>query len=109
MPELIAVDTETVRRHAQRVAQVASDVRLAEGAARSLNVGRDAFGVMCAFLVPPAQFVSSIATGAISAAATMLELSDEQLRGLANDFDEGEQRQIDTIDALLASVEGAAT
>lgn len=106
MAELIAVDTETVRRHAQRVGQIASDVRLAENAAGSMNVGGGAFGVMCAFLVPPAQLVSSIAIGAISAAATMLEQSEEQLRGLADDFDEGEQRQLDTISGLMASVEG---
>ena len=37
----------------------------------------------------------------------MLEQSEEQLRGLADDFDEGEQRQLDTIRGLLASVEGA--
>ena len=106
MAELIAVDTETVRRHAQRVGQIASDVRLAENAAGSMNVGGGAFGVMCAFLVPPAQLVSSIAIGAISAAATMLEQSEEQLTGLADDFDEGEQRQLDTISGLMASVEG---
>ncbi|WP_285364887.1 type VII secretion target [Microbacterium sp. LMC-P-041] len=106
MAELIAVDTETVRRHAQRVGQIASDVRLAENAAGSMNVGGGAFGVMCAFLVPPAQLVSSIAIGTISAAATMLEQSEEQLKGLADDFDEGEQRQLDTISGLMASVEG---
>lgn len=106
MAELIAVDTETVRRHAQRVGQIASDVRLAENAAGSMNVGGGAFGVMCAFLIPPAQLVSSIAIGAISAAATMLEQSEEQLKGLADDFDEGEQRQLDTISGLMASVEG---
>lgn len=106
MAELIAVDTETVRRHAQRVAQVAADVRLAENAAGSMNVGGGAFGVMCALLVPPAQIVSSIAIGAISAAGTMLEQSEEQLRGLADDFDEGEQRHIDTISSLLGSVDG---
>ncbi|APH44289.1 hypothetical protein BMW26_04375 [Microbacterium sp. 1.5R] len=106
MAELIAVDTETVRRHAQRVGQIASDVRLAENAAGSMNIGGGAFGVMCAFLVPPAQLVSSIAIGAISAAATMLEQSEEQLKGLADDFDEGEQRQLDTISGLMASVEG---
>ncbi|MEV7609780.1 type VII secretion target [Microbacterium sp. NPDC089320] len=106
MAELIAVDTETVRMHAQRVGQVASDVRLAENAAGSMNVGGGAFGVMCAFLVPPAQIVSSIATSTISAAATMLEQSEEQLKGLADDFDEGEQRHLDTINGLMASVEG---
>ena len=107
MAELIAVDTETVRQHAQRVAQIAADVRLAENAAGSMNVGGGAFGVMCAFLVPPAQLVSSIAAGAITAAATMLEKSEEQLRGLADDFDEGEQRQLDSIRGLLSAVEGA--
>ena len=107
MAELIAVDTETVRQHAQRVAQIAADVRLAENAAGSMNVGGGAFGVMCGFLVPPAQLVSSIAAGAITAAATMLEKSEEQLRGLADDFDEGEQRQLDSIRGLLSSVEGA--
>lgn len=107
MAELIAVDTETVRQHAQRVARIAADVRLAENAAGSMNVGGGAFGVMCAFLAPPAQIVSSIAAGAITAAATMLEKSEEQLRGLADDFDEGEQRQLDSIRGLLSSVEGA--
>ena len=102
MAELIAVDTETVRTHARRVSQIASDIRLAENAAGSLNVSGGAFGVMCAFLVPPAQLVSSIATDAIAAAATMLEQSEEQLRGLAGDFDEGEQRQIDTIKDLAS-------
>ena len=86
MADLIAVDTETVRRHAQRAAQIAADVRLAENAAGSMNVGGGAFGVMCAFLVPPAQAVSSIAAAAITAAATMLEESEEQLRGLADDL-----------------------
>lgn len=107
MADLIAVDTETVRRHAQRVGQIAADVRVAENAAASMNVGGGAFGLMCAFLVPPAQLVSSIAASTIAAAATMLEQSEEQLRGLANDFDEGEQQQLDTINALIRSVDGA--
>lgn len=106
MADLIAVDTETVRMHAQRVGQIASDVRLAQDAAGSMNLGGGAFGVMCAFLVPPAQIVSSMAIGAIASAATMLEQSEEQLRGLADDFDEGEQRQLDTIDGLNAALDG---
>ena len=107
MAELIAVDTETVRQHAQRVAQIAAAGRLAERAARPMNGGGRALGALCAFRGRPAQIVSSIAAGAITAAATMLEKSEEQLRGLADDFDEGEQRQLDSIRGLLSSVEGA--
>lgn len=82
----ISIDFDLLEQHARRVDLVASDVALAQDAASSINVGGGAFGLMCAFLVPPAALVSSLATSALASAQGMVERSARELRAVGTDF-----------------------
>ena len=85
------MDFDVARQHAARVARVASDVRLAQDAAGSLNLGGGAFGVMCAFLVQPAQLVSQVAVGTISSVSALLGRAESELLGMVADFEAMEE------------------
>ncbi|MGN8026733.1 hypothetical protein [Microbacterium sp. 22242] len=87
----IALDFELGRRHAARVGRVASDVRMAQDAASSLNLAGGAFGVMCSFLVPPAVLVSQVAVGTISSVSAMLGRAETEFLGVVSDFEAMEQ------------------
>lgn len=86
MAERITIDFDLIEQHARRVDLVASDVALAHDAASSINVAGGAFGLMCAFLVPPAALVSTLATSALASAQGMVERSARELRGVGTDF-----------------------
>lgn len=87
MGDQIALDFDTARQHATRVARVASDVRLAQDAAGSLNLAGGAFGVMCSFLVPPAVAVSQVAVGTISSVSALLGRAETEFLGMVSDFE----------------------
>ncbi|GAA4480871.1 hypothetical protein [Microbacterium panaciterrae] len=91
MGDTIALDFDLGRRHAARVGQVAADVRMAQDAASSLNLAGGAFGVMCAFLVPPAVLVSQVAIGTISSVSAMLGRAETEFLGMVSDFEATEE------------------
>jgi hypothetical protein len=86
MAKRIAVDGELIHAHAARVERVADDVAVARRAAAATNMGGGAFGVICAFLVPPASLAATMAASAIAAAEGMLERSAREVRGVATDM-----------------------
>lgn len=86
MSERIAIDFDLLSAHAGRVDLVAADVRMAQEAANSTDIGGGAFGLMCSFMVPPVQLVATLARGTIAAAAGMIDRSAEEIRGVASDF-----------------------
>lgn len=109
MSTRIAIDTELLRQHAGRVEQVGRDVGVARDAAGSLDLGGGAFGLMCAFLVPPAVAVSSVAQAAIASAQRMVERSATELRGVAADFTAQEDRVEETLRSVRTRLDQAAS
>jgi hypothetical protein len=100
----IAVDQDLIIAHAARVEVVASDVGVARDAAGATNMGGGAFGVLCAFLVPPATMAASMAQQAIQAAEGMLRRSATEVRGVATDmaaYEEAVGQVTDTLDSTI--------
>ena len=108
MGDMIALDFDVARQHAARVARVGSDVRLAQDAAGSLNLGGGAFGLMCSFLVPPAQLVSQVAVGTISSVSALLGRAESELLGVVSDFEAMEHDFSTRYRRLHAEVDGVS-
>jgi hypothetical protein len=106
MAQRIALDFDIARQHATRVDHVSSQVGSARDAAASMNMGGGAFGLMCAFLVPPATMISTAATNTIAAAEAMVERSARELRGVVTDFEGLEDRLVAEVRQLDASLDG---
>ena len=100
----ITVDADLITAHAARVETVAADVSIASDAAGSTNMAGGAFGVLCAFLVPPAGIAASMAQSAIRAAEGMVRRSATELRGVATDmaaFEDDVVQAVATLDGQL--------
>lgn len=104
MAERIAIDQDLIISHAARVRQVASDISVARDAASATNMSGGAFGVMCAFLVPPASMVAQVTSGAITAAQRLVERSAVEVRGVADDMAAFEQTAVDDLRTLEGQV-----
>lgn len=85
MTPQIRMDADVVLQHASRVQQLASDAAEAAAALKSVNLGGGAFGVMCAWIVPPG-LVSSAVSQHINGAEGVLERTGQELRGVVADF-----------------------
>lgn len=100
MAKKIAVDAELIHAHASRVERVAAEVAEARQAAVATNMGGGAFGLICAFLVPPATLAAAMAASAIGAAEGMLERSAREIRGVAKDMAAVEDDIVQAVRAL---------
>ena len=72
--------------------------------AKATNMGGGAFGVLCAFLVPPATLAATMAGSAIAAAEGMLTRSAREVRGVATDmadFEDDVVRAVQSIEKAL--------
>jgi hypothetical protein len=105
MAARIAIDPDIIAAHAGRVDQVAADVALAQSAASSIDFGAGAFGIMCAFLVPPATLVGAAASSTLSAAHAMVQRSATELRGIASDFSTTEEAIVTDLKTAIAALE----
>jgi len=86
----IALDFDILTTQASKVDQVGDDIGLAAQAVRSMNLGGGAFGVLCSFLVPPAQLVTTVAGTMIADCESLLHRTGTQLRKAAADAQERE-------------------
>ncbi|QAY60137.1 hypothetical protein ET475_09135 [Microbacterium protaetiae] len=86
MADQIALDHDLIVAHAARVRQVSADVQVARDAASATNMSGGAFGVMCAFLIPPATLVATAAQATITAAQGLVDRSATEIRGVADDM-----------------------
>lgn len=101
----IEIDADILTRHAARVDQVATSVRLAQDAAASMNIAGGAFGLMCAFLVPPALVATTAAKLVLGSTERLLERSTTQLRGAVQDFTTYEDSAVTAIQSLGRGLE----
>jgi hypothetical protein len=102
--QVIAVDAKLVLQHASRVGTVREGVAEAASAVGSVDLGGGAFGVLCAFLVPPAQLVAGIAQSMIVSAEGMLDRTVDELRGFASEVDERESTIAEQLRALQRGI-----
>jgi hypothetical protein len=97
---VIAVDAELVVQHASRLGAVREGVAEAASAVGSVDLGGGAFGVLCSFLVPPAQLVA----GMIVSADDMLDRTVDELRGFASDVEDRETTIVEQVRALQRGI-----
>jgi len=83
----LQVDTDAVRAHAQQVAGLAQGLGEAVQAGTHSAMDTQAFGVLCAFLVPPVVALQAVGIVALTTAAATLAGVDVGLRGVANGYD----------------------
>lgn len=104
MADRIAVDAELIGSHASRLSAVASDISVARDAGSSGGLNAEAFGVLCSFLVPPATMVADAARTLVGAAGDMVRRSATEIVGVGSDLEAYEQKVLETIRALDASL-----
>ncbi|WP_295781479.1 hypothetical protein [uncultured Microbacterium sp.] len=104
MAERIAVDSELIGSHASRLGAVASDISLARDAGSAGGLNAEAFGVLCAFLVPPATMAADAAGSLIAAAGEMVRRSATEIVGVGGDMDAYEQKVLEWVRALEAGL-----
>lgn len=90
----IAVDADVLTAHARKVAGIADDVSTAVGAVRSVALGGGAFGVLCGWMVAPAEIVSDVIATHARASREALERTEQQLHATVADFTELEASHV---------------
>lgn len=84
--ESVNIDPDQLRDQASQSRDGAAAVAEAQSAVGSMNLGGGAFGVMCAFLIPPAMAVTGAASLLMSSAKDMLDREASALEETAGDF-----------------------
>jgi hypothetical protein len=79
----IALDFDVLQVQASKVDQIGGDIGVAASAVRSMNLSGGAFGVLCGFLVPPAQLVTTVAGTMINDCEELLHRTGTELRKAA--------------------------
>lgn len=100
----IALDFDVLTTQASKVDQIGDDIGLAASAVRSMNLGGGAFGVLCSFLVTPAQLVTTVAGTMIADCDELLHRAGTQLRKTAADAQEREQAIAQALKAIEAGI-----
>ena len=100
MSELINVDVDVLSAHARKVSQLADDVGVAADAVAGIDLGGGAFGVLCAWMVPPAQVVSGVVLSHSRETRVVLNRTEGELRGVASDFSAAEDANVDVLRAV---------
>lgn len=93
----IALDLDRLRQHAALVDSLVDDVSGALSVLKGDNLIPGAFGLMCAFLVPPSLAMSAAATGMLGADQSMLLRTAGELRATAQQFERFEDDTVATI------------
>jgi hypothetical protein len=97
MTDGIALDFDRLRQHAALVDSLTDDVTAALSALRGGDLLPDAFGLLCAFLVPPSLALSTAATGMLGADQSLLLRAAAQLRGTAEQWEQFEDDAVATL------------
>jgi len=88
----LRIDPAGLSRHAAGVVSVADLADQARSAAAGMDLGGGAFGILCSFMVPPLQLVSTPAVGFLSAVAETLRYTGDALTSAAEGFADTEQQ-----------------
>ncbi|QCQ17194.1 hypothetical protein [Microbacterium sp. RG1] len=98
----IKVDADIMLQHASRMQQLAQDAAEAAAAIQSINLGGGAFGLLCAWMVPPVAVVSGAVAEHINGAEGVLERTGNAMRAVVRDFEGYE----DAVAQAARSIEG---
>jgi hypothetical protein len=96
----IAIDADALRQHATAMRQVAADVQEAVEAARGIDLAGGAFGIMCSFLVPPAQLASTAAISGIASSKGMLDRTADEVVEVATETEGAEAERVRALQSL---------
>ena len=96
----ISLDFDGLIQHAGRVEQIGADIAEASQAIGSMNLAGGAFGVLCNFLVAPAQIVTSVAGVMVRDCEELMQRTGTQLRKAAADGYEREQDFVAQLQAI---------
>lgn len=84
--ESLNINPELLRGQAAKAQTGSAAIAEAQSAVGAMNLTGGAFGIMCAFLVPPALAVTMAASSMLSDAKGMLDREKQALEDAANDF-----------------------
>lgn len=96
----IRVDVDLLQQHAGLVDQLASDAAQALSAVQSIHLSGGAFGLLCAWMVPPVGVVSQAVGSAIEQGSQTIERTAAQIRDAAGDFQRYEESVVDVVRGL---------
>ena len=88
---VLSIDPGELATHGAHVTAVADTADQAASAAAGMNLGGGAFGIMCAFMVPPLQLLSAPATGMLQAVAANVRAAGDTITAAAHMFEENDQ------------------
>ncbi len=97
MTEDIALDFDRLRQHAALVTSLADDVNAALSSFTGGDLVENAFGILCAFLVPPSLALSAAASGLVGADQALLLRTAAELRSTAAQWEQFEDDTIETL------------
>lgn len=101
----ISIDPDLLVSHAGDVDQVAGHVRVAVQAAGQTMLSSPAFGLMCAWMVPPFLMTAGAASATLVSAAAALDRSARNIRGIATDFESGETTASGEVSGIRSAVD----
>ncbi|MBZ4488096.1 hypothetical protein LQ938_11520 [Microbacterium sp. cx-55] len=99
----IRVDADLIQQHASRVEQLASDAAEAVSAINSINLSGGAFGLLCAWMVPPVSMLSGVVSSAISGGEDLIGRTATEIRAALGEFDQYEE----SVTQSVANIEKA--
>lgn len=103
--ERIAIDADTLLAHRRRLEQIGAQVDVARDAAGSVHLGGGAFGLMCAFMVPPLQAVQDAAQSSIAQVASSLARAGSEIAAAAADLGAADEYAVDAYRSLQGSLD----
>ncbi|WP_196804523.1 type VII secretion target [Cellulomonas sp. URHD0024] len=99
------VDSEVLRRHGARVAQVEGDLATARAAAGTTDLHGGAFGVLCSFLPPVISGVDAAARDAVHAVHEASQGVVRELGSMAGAFDRVDERVEDLMRGIARALD----
>jgi hypothetical protein len=98
----LTVDTDAMRSHASALDGIASGLAEAVDAAATTTMPDDSFGLLCAFLVPPAMLLQGAAAAGVTAGSTAVAGTRTGVRSSADAYDAIDR----TVQDALKTLEG---
>lgn len=106
--ERIAIDVDTLLAHRRRLEQIGAQVDVARDAAGSVDLGGGAFGLMCAFMVPPLQAVADAAQSSITQVSSSLARAGSEVAAAAADLGAADEYGVTAYRSLQGALDRAA-
>ncbi|TPW76740.1 type VII secretion target [Schumannella sp. 10F1B-5-1] len=105
MTEEIALDFDKLRQHAALVSSVADDVNKAIASVKGGNLAENAFGIMCAFLVPQTLAMTVAGSGMLNGKMALLLRTAGELKQTASQWEQIEADVKGTWDTIQKAMD----